>query len=219
MVDVAACLTGSGSAWVASSGALAIAVDSAAVNAMSTYTGAPPSLRDMHGHPLLSASGSVAWAPLVYSNYYSWTTSLAVQNTSQVTSVLKITIMAHDGSAYSVRQMGPLRPGASMRVDVAAIAGVPFEFVGAARVESYSLSDAPVATPWLSPEPTSTPHRTPGPRPPWGDYKTRTPGSPVPVTPGTEVPTSTPTETRVPGPTATPLLPIRLSLYLPLSLR
>jgi hypothetical protein len=176
----------------------------------------------MHGRPLLAASGAVAVAPGVLANYMSWNTEITAQNTGAITSVLRVSAIDRSGDTLTSRQLGPVAPRSSVAFDLAALGDVPSPFVGTLLIESFPLDAAPVATPWLGPEPTALPPPThpPGTRPPWGDA-TRTPGLPVPVTPGTQAPSPTPSATTTSGPTATPLGPTNtpalpaIAVYLP----
>ena len=206
MVDMAECIGEAGSAWVESDGPLAVVADTVATDAigMSSYVGAPPSLADMHGRPLLGGSGAVALAPGVYGNYLGWSTRLAVQNSGVVDEVFRVSLLDRSGDVLIERQVGPLAPRSSFAIDVPSFGNVPDKFVGSALVESFPLDAAPVATPWEGPVATARPLGT---RPYPGGEPTRTPGLPLPVTPGTPSASPTATVTAPVGPSMTPLGP------------
>ena len=161
----------------------------------------------MHGEPLLAASGTVNFAPLLFKNYQGWTSRLHMQGLGPGQATLKVVILDRSGDTVSTGWFGPLCAFEGVTIDLETMPGIPYSWVGSARVESYPAAP-PEATPWV-PAPTSTAEGTVGPSP------TRTPCSgtcpptstpthrPPTATPGDE-PTSRPATVEAPTPTASP---------------
>ncbi len=216
LVDLADCRPGGfeGSAVIRSSVPLAIAVDDTRQITLGSYLAKPTSLRDMHGQPLLGASGSVSFAPLLIKNSHGWTSRMFVQDLGPGQTTLKVSLLARSGDVVSTGWFGPLCPFESTVIDLETMPGVPNMWVGSARVESYAVAP-PEATPWV-PAPTSTPERTVAPSP----TPTRCTGTCPPTEtptrrPSTATPESTPTERPTATATAWPPVIERWSLYLP----
>ncbi len=200
---------------VRATGPVAVVVDADAPIASGAHLAQRLDLRTLRGEPLLSDGNATAFAPIVYKNYEGWTTELHVQNTSDITTTLVATFYKRrDWPEPLARiQMGPLCPAGAITIDVETIAGIPYEWVGSARIESYPAAAGPITTPW-TPAPTSTPEETVGPTD--TPAPTDTPGTPP--TPGGETPTATAPDAT---PSATPVVPSsptptsRCRVYLP----
>jgi hypothetical protein len=172
-------------------------------------------VRTMQGQPLFAAPNTFAAAPLLYKNWQGWTSRLHVQNTGEADARLKVTFLDKHGDPVSVRQLGPLCPRDSLTIDLETVGGIPYQWVGSAWIESFVAKGPPLATPWVTREPTSTPVGTVGPTQTVG-----TPPTPQPtVTPGgptaTASPAPSPTPTLIAPATGTPSGPIGPAVFLP----
>jgi hypothetical protein len=196
--------TGSGSGIVYGSGPLAVTVDVFTPDVFSSYAAPPLDARRPDGHSLFDPGTAVAFAPLVYKNYRGWSTLFHLQSTGEP-AFFKVTVLDLAGSPVAVRQVGPFALGERAELDLSAVGGIPFQFVGSARVEAFPAEDGPVATPW-TPEPTATADGTADPT-----WTPRTPRWTVTPTSATATPSVTASRSPTARPEYAAYVPVALS--------
>jgi hypothetical protein len=126
-----------GSAWMRTSQPMALAVDHIAPSLLMTYSGVPGQLRfSFEGEPFYSPGSVVAYAPLIYSEYQGWDTGIQVQNLTNTTAA-KVKVYFLDRSGDIVTTLVDwICPRGTQTFFLPAIAGLPGNWVGTARVES-----------------------------------------------------------------------------------
>ncbi|MFQ5460330.1 MAG: hypothetical protein ACE5EL_06015, partial [Anaerolineae bacterium] len=126
-----------GSAWVRTSQPMAIAIDHIAPALLMTYAGTPGQLRfTFEGQPFFSPGSVVSYAPLVYSEYQGWDTGIQVQNLS-ATSSAKAKVYFLDRSGDIITTLVDwICPRGTQTFFLPAVAGLPGNWIGTARVES-----------------------------------------------------------------------------------
>jgi hypothetical protein len=143
-----------GSAWIASSKPLAIVVDIVGRDLFGAYRGVPADsfagFGD-EGNPIPYSLGSlVNYAPLIYREYNGWDTGIQVQNlSSTVNAKVKVYFMDNSGDIIGTI-VDWICPRGSQSFVLSAMANLPGNYVGAARIESqdwWSPGDPPVPGP------------------------------------------------------------------------
>lgn len=126
-----------GSAWLRTSQPMAIAVDHIAPTLLMTYSGVPGQLRfSFEGAPYYSPGSVVAYAPLIYSEYQGWDTAIQVQNLNNVAAA-KVKVYFLDRSGDIITTLVDwICPRGTQTFFLPAVAGLPGNWVGTARVES-----------------------------------------------------------------------------------
>jgi len=143
--DTSSCMPSgwAGSAWVRSSEPLALAVDHVGNDVLMTYTGVPGELNYVHnGQALFTTGSTVAFGPLVYSEYQGWDTTVVVQNLSRVTAAkVKVYFLDRSGGIITT-VIDWVCPGGAQPFFLPVLATLPGNWVGSVRVESQD---------WFSP--------------------------------------------------------------------
>jgi hypothetical protein len=126
-----------GSAWARTSQPMALAIDHIAPSLLMSYSGVPGQLKfAFNGEPYYSPGSVVAYAPLIYSEYQGWDTGIQVQNLSGIHAAkVKVYFMDRSGDIITTL-VDWICPRGTQSFFVPAIAGLPGNWVGTARVES-----------------------------------------------------------------------------------
>jgi len=126
-----------GSAWLRTSQPVAIAVDHVAPGLLMTYSGVPGMLKySFDGEPTYTLGSTVAYGPLIYSEYQGWDTGIQVQNLTPTTAA-KVKVYFYDRSGDIVTTLVDwICPRGSQNFYLPAIASLPGNWVGSVRVES-----------------------------------------------------------------------------------
>jgi uncharacterized repeat protein (TIGR01451 family) len=121
-----------GSAWVRSTQPLGIIVDTFGPNHFTSYSALPADVYELD----FSLGNQVNFAPLIYSEYQGWDTAIQVQNLSG-TSNAKVKVYFLDKSGDVITTLVDwICPRGSQTYFLPAIATLPGNWVGSARVES-----------------------------------------------------------------------------------
>ncbi|MCB9176287.1 MAG: hypothetical protein H6648_03940 [Caldilineae bacterium] len=133
-----------GSAWLRSSQEMGIAVDIFGRDVLMTYTGEPQPyayvLANADGEPEVVASvttgETVAYGPLMYSEYQGWDTGVQVQNLSEVYNAkVKVYFLDRSGDVITTL-VDWICPRGSQTFFLPVVADLPGTWVGSIRIES-----------------------------------------------------------------------------------
>ena len=95
-----------------------------------------------NGDPLFTAGSSVAYGPLIYSEFQGWDTAIVVQNLSRTTAA-KVKVYFLDRSGDIVTTLVDwICPRGSQTFYLPAVAALPGNWVGSVRVESQNVPPA-----------------------------------------------------------------------------
>ncbi len=136
-----------GSAWIRASGPLAVTVDTAGRDTLTTYEGVlPPVVRADPVRPGDSPSSTysrVAYGPLFYSEYQGWDTGVQVMNLSQVHNA-KVKVYFYDRSGDIITTLVDwVCPRGSQTFFLPVAARIPGSWAGSVRA---------VSLPWWTPD-------------------------------------------------------------------
>jgi uncharacterized repeat protein (TIGR01451 family) len=121
-----------GSAWVRSTQPMGIIVDTFGPNHFTSYTATPADVYELD----FTYGNQVNFAPLIYSEYQGWDTAIQVQNLSG-THAAKVQAVFLDRSGDIITTLFDwICPRGSQTFFLPAIASLPGNWVGSARVES-----------------------------------------------------------------------------------
>ncbi len=126
-----------GSAWMRTSQPIAVVVDQIGRSLLMTYNGTPSQLRFSYdGEPEYTRGSTVAYGPLVYSEYQGWETGIQVQNLSAITAA-KVKVYFYDRSGDIITTLVDwICPRGSQSFYLPMVTGLPGNWVGWVRVES-----------------------------------------------------------------------------------
>ena len=126
-----------GSSWLRTSQPITVVVDQIGRSLLMTYNGTPSQLRfSFDGVPEYTPGSTVAYGPLVYSEYQGWETGIQVQNLSAVTAA-KVKVYFYDRSGDIITTLVDwICPRGSQSFYLPAVTGLPGNWVGWVRVES-----------------------------------------------------------------------------------
>jgi hypothetical protein len=137
--DVATCVAPGwlGSAWIRTSQPMAVAVDQVGNDVLMTYTGMPNELKfTFEGQAYFTTGSTIAFGPLIYSEYQGWDSAVTVQNMS-ATVAAKVKVYFLDRGANVITTLADwVCPRGSQTFFLPVIAGLPGSWVGSVRVES-----------------------------------------------------------------------------------
>ncbi|MFQ5596150.1 MAG: hypothetical protein ACE5HA_18565, partial [Anaerolineae bacterium] len=135
-----------GNVWLRSSQPAAIIVDTTGPEVLTTYQAVPAQINDAHpgnvgSHaqpvdPLFTPGSQINFGPLIFREHQGWDTRIQVQNLSSVLSAkIKVYFLDEGGNViHSVVDW--VCPRGSQAYTLAAISGLPGNWVGQSRVES-----------------------------------------------------------------------------------
>ncbi|MCB0215682.1 MAG: DUF11 domain-containing protein [Chloroflexi bacterium] len=123
-----------GSAWIRATQPMGIIVDTLGPNHFTSYTATPADVYELG----FTLGNQVNFAPLIYSEYQGWDTAIQVQNLSGTTNA-KVKVYFLDKSGDIITTLVDwICPRGSQTYFLPAIAAMPGNWVGSARVESQS---------------------------------------------------------------------------------
>ena len=126
-----------GSAWLRTSQPVAVVVDHVSPGLLMSYSGTATELKyAFEGDPFYTLGSTVAFGPLVFSEYQGWDTGIQVQNLSTTTAA-KVKVYFNDRSGDIITTLVDwVCPRGSQTFYLPAIATLPGNWVGSVRVES-----------------------------------------------------------------------------------
>jgi hypothetical protein len=139
-----------GSAWLRTSQPVGMIIDHIGPSLLLTYTASQAQLRYSFDGPILYTQGTtVAYGPLVYSEYQGWDTGIQVQNLSPLNNA-KVKVYFLDRSGDIITTLVDwICPRGSQTFFLPSVADLPGNWVGSVRVESqtWALPHGPIIGP------------------------------------------------------------------------
>jgi len=129
-----------GSAWIRTSQPMGVVVDIAGRDVLMTYIAKPQQLQYVFGgDPYFRPGSSVAFGPLIYSEYQGWDSGIQVMNMSGITAAKVKVIFSDRGGDVITTLVDWVCPHGSQTFYLPVIAALPGLWVGTVRVESQDF--------------------------------------------------------------------------------
>jgi subtilisin-like proprotein convertase family protein len=125
-----------GSAWLRASQPVAVVADTYGRDTLASTRGLPVLQRAPDGNDLISAGSRTLFAPLTYSEYAGWETTVQVQNLGTTANAqVKVFYLDRSGDTATT-QVGTICPRGSRTFVLPVVAALDLPAVGSVRVES-----------------------------------------------------------------------------------